>query len=155
VDQMTTYIAVRTVGLRSYQQALLKAQLAAYPQIELSHLDDWGFGLLHADVLVIGVDTSSGQETLDMLRSFSGEKQPRVVTYSENDERMHLLLGRTPEVAERVKGHKQTGFYQRLQDALRKAGATGVVLEDVAGPAAAAKPRVEGPAAQSGIRWAD
>lgn len=151
---MTNFIAVRTVGLRSYQQAQLKAHLAPYAQITLEQVDDWNFGVLNADVLVVGVDTRGGQETLDMLRSFTGGKQPRVVTYSENDERMRLLAGRPHDAGEAARGRRSASFYERLQDTLRKAGATGVALEDISAPAVTA-PKVEGPAAQGGVRWTD
>ena len=152
MEQVSPRITVRTVGLRSYQQAQLKAQLSRYPNIELAHFDDWSFGLLHVDVLIVGVDMRGGQETLDMLRAFSAEKEPLVVTYSENDERVHSFLERKTSVGEGVKGRRPGSFYQRLQQALRNAGAANLVLEDVTQPPVET-PSVEGKAAESGVRW--
>jgi hypothetical protein len=150
---MTASIAVRTVGLRSYQQAQLKAQLGVYPRIELKHLDKWSFRVLNADVLIIGVDSRGGQEAMGVMSYFFAKKEPLVVTYSENDERMLLLTGGGSQAGDGDSGGRQpAGFYQRLQDVLHKAGATDVSFDDVGGPEVEL-PSVEGPKAEGGIRW--
>ena len=140
------------MGLRSYQQAQLKAQPGCYPEIKLTHFDYWGFAVMHADIVVIGVDTQGGQETLDMLRSFTGEKEPQVVTFSENTERVHSFLERTAANPQGVRGRSPATFYQRLQMALRKAGIPDAVLEDLSQPSVET-PSVEGRYAGGGIRW--
>ena len=154
MDQTASVIAVRTVGMRPYQQAQLKAQLAAYPEIELRHLDKWSFRALAADVLVVGVDTHGGGSTLEVLESFQGAREPLVVTYSENDQRWHLLIGSTPQPPVAGGYRRSAGFYQCLQEALRKAGATRVRLDEVAEPEMVVS-GFRGPGAASETHWAD
>jgi hypothetical protein len=131
VENANLCVAVRTIGLRTYQQAQLKATLAPYAEIDLKHLDKWSFRALAADVLVVGVDTAGGHTTMDVLESGAIGREPLVVTYSERDPLLLMLLRDYPGATDGLDGHGSPGFYQRLQDALREAGATSVELEGI------------------------
>lgn len=145
---MTTItVAVRTVGLDTRKKSELTIQLAQHPQIDLQHYAAWNFGLLQADVIVLGTDMSVGQETLDMLREYAGVKKPSLVTCSETDERMRALSssGEPP-------------FERRLEQALHRAGCDDIVMFsaplDPIGRGVE-RPSVEGPSARAGIDWMD
>ena len=144
----TITVAVRTVGLDTRKKSELTLQLAQYPQIDLQHYAAWNFGLLHADVIVLGTDASVGQETLDMLREYAGVKQPSLVTVSENDERMRFLSV----------GGGEPAFERRLEQALHRAGCPGISMAsaplDPIGRGVE-RPSVEGPSAREGIHWTD
>lgn len=134
MEQTNYPIGVRTIGLRPYQQAQLKAALAPYPEINLLHLEKWSFKALAADVLVVGVDTPGGDMTMDVLESVGNGKTPLVVTYSESDPLLLMLLRDYPGATDGLYGHRSPGFYRRLQDTLREAGATSVEIEDISSP---------------------
>lgn len=144
----TTTLTVRTVGLDLRKNSELTLLLAGHPQIDLQHYPAWHFGLLHADVIVIGTDASVGQETLDMLKHYAGAKHPVLVTFSGSGEQMRTLSG----------GGGEPSFTSRLEDALRRAGgrnfsmakATSIPPENPA-----PTPRAEGGAARAGIQWRD
>ena len=145
---MTTTVAVRTVGLDTRKKSELTLQLAQNPQIDLQHYAAWNFGLLHADVIVLGTDASVGQETLDMLREYAGVKQPSLVTFSESDERMHALSA----------GGGEPAFERRLELALHRAGCPGIsVVSAPIDPIGRGvdRPGVDGPSAEQGIHWMD
>lgn len=134
MEQTNSSVGVRTIGLRPYQQAQLKATLAPYPEIDLQHLDKWSFRALAADVLVIGVDTPGGCMTVDVLGLLGNGKKPLVVTYSESDPLLLMLLRDYPGATDGLEGSGSPGFCRRLQDSLREAGATGVEIEDISAP---------------------
>lgn len=148
-------VAVLTVGLTPHIRSQLDAQFAPYPEIDLEHLDGWAFRLLQADVVVLNLEESNGEEVREMLRSFQGSKAPLEVTYSESEERMRVWQDVHP-ISGTATGHESAPrFSHRLQDAVRQAGSYEVVLDDFdAGPRVVAGDPVT-PGVASGIRWTD
>lgn len=137
----TTPVTLGAVGLSPRQQAELAALLAPFPQVGVEHFNGWSFRLLRADVIVLGTDLSVGQEALDMLRSYRSVKAPPLVIHSVHDEASGPSR-RTPSLPP---------FAWRLQQALRRIGVQGVVIDaggTVAEPAGGAKAREPAPGAR-------
>ena len=145
---MTTTIAVHTAGLNDRTRAELGAGLSGDPQVDLRHFPGWCLTLLHAEVIVLGTDDSAGQEVLDMLKSYGGVKQLRLVTFSENDERIYA-----------VGGHRgRPSFAFRLEHALRLAGCRNVAFVPPPHEPASLEPYIPGfPSSETAqdIWWRD
>jgi hypothetical protein len=143
----TTPVTVRTVGLDKRKQSELTLQLAANPQIDLQHFPGWDFRHLGADIIVLGLDASVGQEALDMLRFYAGVEQPVLVTYSRHDELFRALGG----------PGGVPSFETRLGRALRRAGCFAAVVAPAAPDPATARrsrPLLEaGADVPEGVRW--
>jgi hypothetical protein len=104
-------IVVRTVGLAEEMRSELSDVLSRHPGTDVRHLSDWSFSLLTADVIILETGMSVAQSTLEMLRDFATIIDPILVTYSEDDECLAALDGRTVNLP----------FSERLQRALNRA----------------------------------